>query len=179
MGSGNSWPSDYEYTLYSPNGTSDLVQDNESDDSACKNDRTAFNGEQASGLWRFNVDDTVSADSGNLVYWSVEVRYTPSAGGLWDSDPSYVSQVFDAGGSADFGTLTYTTTLPAGSPAVSVTTRSAGSTDDLNTATWSDPITSGDVITSPAGQFFQYRAEFTPGDDQQPSLDSIEICYCP
>ncbi len=170
---------DYEITLHHPNGvTSELIQDNQNDDEICYLNLFTFDGLVAGGEWRLQFVDTENNDTGTIDYWSVVVHHLPPNGTPWDPGAHYVSQVFDAGVFSLFGELTYDVTLPINA-GVTLTTRSADSLADLDTASWSAPLASSELITSPANRYFQYRVQFDSGDTQQGSLDRVEIEYCP
>ncbi len=170
--------SDCVFTLYHPNGSTPHVLQNHGTGSPIyTNGITTFNGLDAAGFWNLHVEDDVGLDSGTVNNWTVVVHHQPSGGSPWDANPEYVSEIFDAGDTAEFGALNYSATLPVNA-AVSISTRSAADTSALQTAAWSSPVASGDDIASPAGRYLQYRAQFTPGDTQQGSLDSIDISYC-
>jgi Big-like domain-containing protein/Calx-beta domain-containing protein len=95
----------------------------------------------------------------------------------YTSSGTYQSCTMDIGQTAStWSTANWSVTAPA-STAFDLRTRS--STDGSTWSAWSSPLTStGSAITSPAGRYLQYLAEFTSTDpNQSPVLDSVTMQY--
>ena len=95
--------------------------------------------------------------------------------GQYNSNGSFVSCVQDAGQPVAWQSLTLDATAPAGT---TVTAWTRTSTDG---STWSDwAQTSGAVITSPVGQFLQYRLDLaTSNVMQSPEVRSVTLQNAP
>ncbi|MDB5309370.1 MAG: Fibronectin type domain protein, partial [Gemmataceae bacterium] len=96
---------------------------------------------------------------------------------LLSSSPSgtFTSQVFDAAGSATWGTATWTASVPAGTT-LTVQTRSGNAaTPDGTWSSWA-PVANGGQVTSPAGRYLQYRVTMTTTNPQlTPTFLSSDI----
>jgi hypothetical protein len=95
---------------------------------------------------------------------------------------TFDSALYDAGGPARWGTLTWRALTPSGAQ-VAVQTRSGDVVPP--DASWSDwsPVyqsANGSTVTSPPARYIQYRAKLTAtqnGDDTQPRLDAVSVYY--
>jgi len=89
---------------------------------------------------------------------------------------TFTSRVLDAGGPADWGTFSWTSTVPTGTTlALSVRTGNTATPD----GTWSTfaPITSGSDVTT-YGRYLQYQATETTTDTNiTPALASVSAAY--
>jgi hypothetical protein len=110
----------------------------------------------------------------DYVTWGLETIYfiyslpTPE---YWP-EGTYTSPVFDAGVVAAWQTLSWEGTTPAG------TTLYFETRSQLPGGAWSAWAPANSPITSPPGQFFQYRAAFsTSSADLTPTLDQVEVTY--
>jgi len=85
------------------------------------------------------------------------------------------NRVFDAGGPAAWGNITWTATITSGTglqiATRVMTTPGAGWTD------WYTHTTSGDAIPHPSSRFIQYRAVFTSTGNDTAVLDQVVISY--
>jgi sugar lactone lactonase YvrE len=90
---------------------------------------------------------------------------------------SYLSPVHDAGAAARWGVLRWSGSTEAGSVRLQTRTGSTAFPD----ATWSDwseaRTVSGQPITSPAGQYIQYRALLAAGTHGPTTLRSVTLFY--
>ncbi len=87
----------------------------------------------------------------------------------------YLSPVFDTGGPASWGTITWTATVSPGT-GLQIATRVMTAPG----ASWTDWYTyshSGESIPHPSGQFIQYRAVFTSTGADTAVLDKVVISY--
>ncbi len=85
------------------------------------------------------------------------------------------SRTLDAGGTADWGVITWTATAATGA-GLQLATRVMTASD----AAWTNWVThtvSGESIPHPGGRFLQYRASFTSTGSNTPSLDKVVISY--
>ncbi|MCA1814151.1 MAG: hypothetical protein LC624_09410 [Halobacteriales archaeon] len=87
------------------------------------------------------------------------------------STSEFVSNVHDAGSSAQWSTLTYEGSVPAGST-LKLQTRTSG--DGSTFSDWATAL-SGEPVASPGGRFIQYRALFTSGTNGPARLQSVSI----
>jgi hypothetical protein len=95
--------------------------------------------------------------------------------GPYATSGTFVSSAIDAGQNASFGTLAWTSSLPAGG-SVSLETRT--SADSQTWSSWSPVASSGDAITSPAGRYAQYRATFSSTDAAiTPVLQDVTLTF--
>jgi WD40 repeat protein len=122
-------------------------------------------------------DARVWVSTGN----SAEVYRLAVAGEESASSGQLISRVFDARGTAKWGTIRFTATTPQGA-SVSLQTRTGDVTQPDDTwSAWSPAYktASGEKITSPPGRYLQYRAVLTgsaSGKDT-PALRSVEAFY--
>jgi SMP-30/Gluconolactonase/LRE-like region len=118
-------------------------------------------------------------DAKNNVYYA-----TSNPGKIFKLSPdraaegSYLSQVRDAQTVADWGTLSWRATAPAGSR-VDVFTRSGNTaTPDDTWSTWSGPYANaqGEEIKSPNARYLQWKAVLA-GKQASPVLTSVSAAY--
>jgi sugar lactone lactonase YvrE len=94
------------------------------------------------------------------------------------SEGTYVSAVRDAGGPARWGVIRWNTAAHGGP--VRLETRSGNTAyPDATWSDWSPEYTQagGQPITSPPGQFIQYRALLGPSSAAPTTLQSVELYY--
>jgi len=104
--------------------------------------------------------------------------YTLSKGRT--KEGTYTSQVYDAGGSATWGTLEWRGTTPGGTQ-TRIATRS-GNVRDPEKGMWSDwsrdQTTSPGGVASPVARFLQFRVTMRTNDaDTTPVLEQLEAAY--
>ncbi|WP_139416724.1 N,N-dimethylformamidase beta subunit family domain-containing protein [Agromyces laixinhei] len=101
------------------------------------------------------------------------LRVTPHA-----SNGSFLSRIHDAGVTADWGALSYSAQVPAGSTlALDVRTGDTANPD----ATWTafTRVATGEDVPG-SGRYLQYRARFTTGDGYvTPVLAAVNLPYTP
>jgi hypothetical protein len=99
--------------------------------------------------------------------WVRVANYPPSG--------TFLSSVFDAGRAATWGTASWVATVPSGTT-LTVQTRSGNTpTPDSTWSAWS-AVSNGGTVSSPAGQYLQYRLVFTTTDPGlTPVLFSIDF----
>lgn len=121
---------------------------------------------------------------------SVTIQYTEQAGGAFSTNGTYVSSVFDAGGTANWNTLDWTEDLAScpGSD-IQVQIRTASSPAALTSALWQGPDgvdgDETDVYTDPDGvliptshngdRYIQYRVTLTGTGACTPEFEDLEI----
>ncbi|HXE55189.1 MAG TPA: hypothetical protein VN541_19355, partial [Tepidisphaeraceae bacterium] len=91
------------------------------------------------------------------------------------SSGTFLSQVFDAGQTANWGTMSWTDTLPAGTSIV-IETRSGNSpTPDSTWSAWA-PVPNGGTVSSPASRYIQYEVTLTTTNPlQTPTLSGTSL----
>lgn len=114
-------------------------------------------------LYTLNPGSTVEVD------WA-RIDYYPHSTG------QFHSCTIDAGQTTTWGSLTWSSTVPAGT-SVSFETRS--SANGTNWSSWSAPITTGGtLITSPANRYLQYRITFITSDPiVSPEVDRVTVYF--
>ncbi|WP_026369853.1 hypothetical protein [Kallotenue papyrolyticum] len=87
---------------------------------------------------------------------------------------SFESCVLNAGMGATWSTVSWNASVPAGT---GLTIRTRTAPDGVSWSAWSEPVASnGATITSPPGQYLQYRVELTSGDPAiSPGLESMSL----
>ncbi len=89
---------------------------------------------------------------------------------------TFESRVFDAGQAADWGALTWSSTVPAGtSLAMSVRTGPTPTPDGNWTAFTPVASSGGDIAGN--SRYVQYRAEMDPDPNLTPTLSDVSIAY--
>jgi hypothetical protein len=94
---------------------------------------------------------------------------------------TYESPVYDAGSVARWGELSWRGAR-SGRGRLIFRTRAGNSARPDNTwSQWSAPISEpgGSAVSSPNARFCQWRAEFTAGIDESPSLTGVTLSYLP
>jgi subtilisin-like proprotein convertase family protein len=171
---------DMIFSLRAPSGTQVAVFDPSDSASGTWLERfvvTGLNGQLASGTWYLVAQDTVGSDSGTLL----DVAITPHFTG---GDPpipttsSFESSVRDLGaGVVSIDTLTWGERLPAGSD-IAVSVRTCAAPGDCASAAWSPAVTTpGGAPVIGAGQYLQYKIDFTSDGDRAPALEWIRVDY--
>jgi hypothetical protein len=115
---------------------------------------------------RIAMSSFLGSSAGVLTVDSVQLERYAASG-------EFVSSVFDATRSANWGIASWNAAVPAGTTII-VETRSGNSANP--DATWSDwaAVTSGSQVASPAGQYLQYRVRMTTATfDVTPVLTDI------
>ena len=136
----------------------------------------------------FSVDGTVVATTTATITGAMEPAISDlNAGGTsltvdwlrmspYASSGSFLSRIHDAGARADWGTLTWTGSTPAGS-GMALSVRTGDSAVPDGTWTAFAPITSGSDITT-RGRYLQYRMDATTSDSATtPVLTSVTFDY--
>jgi hypothetical protein len=141
----------------------------------------------ATGAYQFFVDGVLlttisatipNASSMKIAFSSFNGAPQPALQVDWvrlDSYPAsgtFVSSVFDAGGTVTWGTVNWTANVPSGTTIVIET---SSSTDGVNWSSWAQ-ASNGSAVASPTGRYLRYRITFTTTDPTQTaSLSDISF----
>jgi sugar lactone lactonase YvrE len=124
-----------------------------------------------------DTDDRVWTSTGN----TAEVYRLGVSGEESGASGQMVSRVFDARGTAKWGTIRFTATAQEGASVTLQTRTGDVAQPDDSWSSWSPAYRSarGETITSPPGRYIQYRATLTGGASGKdaPTLRSVEAFY--
>jgi len=97
--------------------------------------------------------------------WAVDdINITGIGAGAYQSPGYYVSNVYDAGSSKTWETLTWSFDKPANTD-ITIKVR-AGETEDLSGVDWSSAYSTSPVsLTGITGRYIQYRVDMSTTDD--------------
>jgi len=189
--SGNSW------AIFSTNGTSDTlyarvnVNGSTRDVSlgALPTGFHTYKVQPVSGAIQFYVDGTLRTTIRGTLPMGTSVKVALSAytatvlkadwvrvlGGSSPTSGTFTSSVFDAGRLATWGTASWTANLPAGTTVVVQTRSGNTATPDGTWSGWTT-VTNGGQVSSPSGEFLQYRVLLTTSNPTvTPTLISIDF----
>jgi hypothetical protein len=123
------------------------------------------------------TDDSVWVSTGN----TAEVYRLAVSGEENAASGQLISRVFDARGTAKWGTIRFTATTPQGASVTLQTRTGDVAQPDDTWSSWSPiyQLPGGSTITSPPGRYIQYRATLTGGASggDAPALRSVEAFY--
>lgn len=173
---------DLEMRLISPGGNIAILRDNVGGStSGTTTDRiftNALDGIAAAGTWTLRVNDTAGLDTGTLQDFQLTVHYTGGTAPVPVSS-FYESPLIDLGGNAlTLDALQWSESLPSGTD-VQLRIRTGVDEPDTLAADWSAPVSdpTGSPLAIAAGQFAQYRVEFTSDGVQEPSVAWVQLDY--
>jgi hypothetical protein len=122
----------------------------------------------SSSLYPIASNNDTAAGSNLTLDWINVANYPATTG-------TYQSCSINSGVSgAVWGTINFTTNLPAGTSLI-VETRT--SSDNSTWTAWSSPITSGSTIPSTPGQYIEYRVSLTGTSADTPEFDDVTLTW--
>lgn len=130
--------------------------------------QSTINGVSTLNTWAFLYNQTPFSMGGSRM----QVDWVRA--GAYPSSGVFTSCALDAGGNANWQTTTLLADIPNGT---GVNTQTRTSNDGFNWSAWSAVV--GNVVTSPAGRYLQYRLNLSGTALLSPEVRQVSLAFAP